>query len=518
MSAHAALALLQASRRPALPAQPVRPSVPVAPAAAAAPAPVPAASSGSAYPGARRGNIAVALQAAATAAGRQAALDALARDVYAPKSQVVRATWLRTWLTLHEAAHAAVPHSVPPFPLTPDIIARVASLFKAGSYLSFDNYMMRAKSEHLALGLTGAGAWTIELSTAMRDAIRSCERGAGVSRQSKPLDAIAVANLDLPDTPLVTGGPVAPADFAIAGCFFLLREVELASARAEHVTVAAGQQAVTWLLPTSKTDHKAVGVSRTWDCCCSVPELQPACPVHSLIRQLARADAAAARLGCRRSDMPLFFTDSGEEVDRAAAVGTIFRLAELTGERITDSSGAYRFGGHSLRTGGAHLLASRGVNPFRIQSLGRWKSALVVHYAGESMATGIAQEVRSGAAAARTDAVAHSELRRFLERLEARLAALEAAPVPSPALSPAADVTGPVVDSAEAYILNRDTGSVHRTLIAASAPPSYTNRSAGGPFRRGRTQGCQTSPMAHLSKISAPDVAPRNDYSQGRMS
>ena len=74
------------------------------------------------------------------------------------------------------------------------------------------------------------------------------------------LDTIAVAGLDLGDAPLISGGPVAPVDFAVAGTFFLLREIELAAARVGHVTVAAHGSSATWLLPKSKTDCRAVGV------------------------------------------------------------------------------------------------------------------------------------------------------------------------------------------------------------------------------------------------------------------
>ena len=37
------------------------------------------------------------------------------------------------------------------------------------------------------------------------DAIRSCDRGAGISRQSHPLDAVAIADLRLPCLKLLHG-------------------------------------------------------------------------------------------------------------------------------------------------------------------------------------------------------------------------------------------------------------------------------------------------------------------------
>ena len=166
----------------------------------------------------------------------ESAVEALRLDMYAPNTHAVRASWLRTWLSIHHAAFS-VGQPVPPFPLTPLIIRRVAALFKQGGYLSFENYMLRAKAEHLSLGATGVGAWTPDLSIAMREAIRSCCRGVGTSRQSQPIDAVAIASLGLPDDPLSPGGPIAPADFAVAGIFFLLREVELAAALFKHVTV-----------------------------------------------------------------------------------------------------------------------------------------------------------------------------------------------------------------------------------------------------------------------------------------
>ena len=81
---------------------------------------------------------------------------------------------------------------------------------------------------------------------------------------------------------------------------------------------------------------------------------------------------------------------TGEEVSKSAAVGTIDCLAELIGESALGAGGCRRFGGHSLRTGGASMLASRGVGPARIQAMGRWRSPMVLHYATAALGTGLA--------------------------------------------------------------------------------------------------------------------------------
>ena len=140
-------------------------------------------------------------------------------DQYAATSQASRASCLRTWMLFHEAAHASDPDPPPAFPLTPDGIRRVSALFKAGRYISFPNYMFRAKGAHLAESESGPTSWTTELTMAMKDAIRSVGRGVGVARQSQPLDTVAVAAKRLPDDPLLPAGPIAPTDFVVAGTF-----------------------------------------------------------------------------------------------------------------------------------------------------------------------------------------------------------------------------------------------------------------------------------------------------------
>ena len=90
--------------------------------------------------------------------------------------------------------------------------------------------------------------------------------------------------------------------------------------------------------------------------------------------------------------MPLFPNEDGLRIDKGASVATIVEAARLSGESVLSDSGAQRFGGHSLRTGGASMLARWGVNPFRIQSMGRWRSSLVIHYSGSAMSHGITRD------------------------------------------------------------------------------------------------------------------------------
>ena len=45
-----------------------------------------------------------------------------------------------------------------------------------------------------------------------------------------------------------------------------------------------------------------------------------------------------------------------------------------------------------MPTGGARLLASWGINAYKILSLGRWRSSLVIHYSGEALHLNIAAD------------------------------------------------------------------------------------------------------------------------------
>ena len=93
---------------------------------------------------------------------------------------------------MHELAY---PVGVLAFPLTVDIIANVASLFKKGRYASYKNYVGRAKAEHIATQHIHCVSWSDQLAEEVRQSINSCDRGLGPTRQSRPIDIARVAEL-----------------------------------------------------------------------------------------------------------------------------------------------------------------------------------------------------------------------------------------------------------------------------------------------------------------------------------
>eukprot|EP00971_Amphidinium_carterae_P295727 5873237-Amphidinium_carterae.1 len=65
-------------------------------------------------------------------------------------------------------------------------------------------------------------------------------------------------------------------------------------------------------------------------------------------------------------------------------IDTIRKATDLCGIPTVDEHGRSRYGGHSLRTGGAHYPAANGVEMLKIEMLGHWRSNLVAHYAGQA--------------------------------------------------------------------------------------------------------------------------------------
>ena len=406
--------------------------------------------------GPRRGRLESALAASADVATLESAVATLVEDQFAASTRAARKSLLATWVKLHDAAFRHDLPGVPAFPLSVLSLRRVGALFKAGRYQSFDNYLARAKAEHISLGSGLGGGWSVELERAYADTRRSVNRGAGSSRQSQPIDPLKVAALDLGEAPLVHRGPVAPGDFALVGIFFMLREIELTAALLGHVSFSPcaslanhSSGSASLLLPTSKTDLKALGATRTWDCVCRVRDLSAACPVHALLRQRARVQGIAEDLGLEASELPLFPDARGLQVAKGASVATIVALPKLYGCPVTDAVGACLFGGHSFRTGGAAFLAARGINPYKIQALGRWRSPLVIHYAGAALATGLALDLCGLGAVAPGSAP-------LVPPLAVADGFVESC------ISPVPNRPAPIVPAAPGvYVVNRDSNCVH---------------------------------------------------------
>ena len=375
-----------------------------------------------------RASMTTALAAAHTDQARTEALHRFESDKSANSSRASQTSLWRTWCRMHHEWHGT---TIQPLPLTQSKIQSVAAMFKAGGYSSFANYASRAKAQHIASYEAHGVPWSEELATWIRDSTRSVERGVGPSRQSFPVDPQRVLDLGVLEEPVCSEGPIGPTDFIIVGAFFLTREIEIACAKSTHVEMDHMNMEVQWTLPVSKNDPRAIGASRTWGCTCA-GDLTRVCPFHSMARHLIRLRAKTVELKKPFEVMPLFPTAAGEEITKVNSVKTIVEVMLACGVATTDSEGRPRYGGHSLRSGGADMLAKLGLETSKIELLARWNSPMLLHYIRLAPVKSLTEDYIGSkrakvSAGSNSDANGQRGLQCVLERLAERLAKSETA-------------------------------------------------------------------------------------------
>ena len=99
---------------------------------------------------------AAALEATSSASSRAETMASYVKDVRSASDTTV-SNW-RTWCLFHDQWFQSMVrdgecHSVPPaLPLTVESLSGCVAMFKRGRYLSFGNYMSKAKDMHVAAG------------------------------------------------------------------------------------------------------------------------------------------------------------------------------------------------------------------------------------------------------------------------------------------------------------------------------------------------------------------------------
>ncbi len=289
-------------------------------------------------------------------------------DKYTVRARVSVLARKRWW------AQQAATLGFKPRPLTVTKLKAAAAALKAAKYRSAEQYLYAMRKEHLVLG----HSWSEALAVELRDSRRSCGRGLGPARQAQPLplDAATLRGELPPPSVLLAGVEV-----ILTGCWFLLREIEVANIRVEDLVLGAGAGcgSVTLNISVSKTDPCAKGAYRTLGCAC--PSLL--CPVAAA-RRLALAGAGLEPHGLLVRNL------RGQPATKAEVVREIRALAKRWG-----AVGAVT--GHSMRVTGAQRLAMAGIAEGRIAIFGRWVSKAMLLYVREALlgaaGGGIAEQV-----------------------------------------------------------------------------------------------------------------------------
>ena len=158
-----------------------------------------------------------------------------------------------------------MPLPCPAVPLTPRKIEVIGAVLKESHYSSTKNYISAIKRHHRLLGFE----WSDQLDLAYSSFVASTQRGIGPGKQSSPLPFNKFAGADLNREVGRDDFPVQPGWASALFTFFLLRELECATAEYRDIVVDRTDKKVRTHLSVSKNDPRALGCERARGCACS---------------------------------------------------------------------------------------------------------------------------------------------------------------------------------------------------------------------------------------------------------
>ena len=325
--------------------------------------------------GGKRANLQAALEAALPNQ-RQRALQLLDQDILAKSTNPAVEARIRTYQAVCRA------WQVTAFPLDTENTRFMAASLKAGGYKSAGVYFQAIMGHQQRILKTPIPP-IVKLG--IKDYIRSIQRGLGVSQLKDSFNALLVGSIEPVDDqePFTLQNTSHCRDMVVVGLWFMLREAELANARAGDLRLEGLDVCLT--IPIHKTDSRGRYTQRTLSCSFGV-RLHNLCVWHSAERHLVRLEAHAHRAD--GPQFPLFPDDDGRVATKASFIEAIRRVIARTGTNMTrlgpNGEETQRFHGHCLRISGAQMLSSSGVELALIQLLGRWTSTAVLRYTQDS--------------------------------------------------------------------------------------------------------------------------------------
>ena len=368
----------------------------------------------------KRANLQAALDAAAPNQ-RQRSLQQLDADVLSRTTCPANEARVRTYMAICRA------WDTPAWPLTAHNVRCFGASLKAGQYRSAQVYYQ---------AITGYQQRTLReevpvmVRHCIKDCIRSIQRGLGVSALKDSFDGMAIGRIEVSDDAQAFSFDKIShcKDVVIIGLWYMLREVEMANARAVDVQLIGSDVSMT--VPLHKTDPHGKFTQRTLSCSCGA-KIHALCIWHSCERHLLRLEEHPCRTTSHR--FPLFPEADGTVAAKARFIDAFRRVISAAGIPTTrlgpQGLPMQRFHGHCLRVSGAQMLTSAGVDLALVQLLGRWTSSSVWRYVQDS---GLNQLPRvAGQVLNQEDEGGHVRL---------RVAAVDAAPM-TPTLAAAAPAT-----------------------------------------------------------------------------
>ena len=249
---------------------------------------------------------------------------------------------------------------IAPYPLDHFKLKLAAGLLKSGQYRSAGQYLYSIKKAHIEQGFD----WQPNMDALLGDLRRSCARGLGGTRQAAPLP---IERLSATERFCSSEWPRGW-EAILVGCWWLLREVELASLRKKDFKFVEGHGCggAELTVRASKADTKAEGCMRAHACTCPAA----ICPVKA---------ARALTEGLSEEDRVL-----QDREGRGLSKRDTVRL--LKAFAASQKAVTSRITGHSLRATGAQQLAEAGLSSEQIRLFGRWgSSANMIKYARDAL-------------------------------------------------------------------------------------------------------------------------------------
>jgi hypothetical protein len=245
---------------------------------------------------------------------------------------------------------------------TPDKVKLLGGILKAAGYRAAGNYL----GEYKLMAIEGGYSWSDQLERTLKLTKRSSARVVGPKRKAAEVETYETGeNFAVKVSAKVPKRVPLAAELFEFGVIWMLREVELAAIKKDHILLDFQNKKVTFTLPVSKGDQEAMQVKRVLQCLCERNICYMSCPFYTSVRLLDRMRA----LGLNRACM-----------NRKAKLASKAQLVEdwrlLYGTMVS---------GHSARRTGALRYIRQGWAIAQVAYLGRWKSSVIYEYAAEAL-------------------------------------------------------------------------------------------------------------------------------------
>ena len=262
---------------------------------------------------------------------RMSSIAALQEDFYSNSSQASQASLWNTWNTL------ATAWGLPPIPITRELLLSVGASMKQAGYRSHKNYFYKAAQVHRE---TLGQDIPPDLHLLMQKILRSIKRGQGPTpfKDAFELELFHVPlqrRLDITRSGDWFNDRFAARDIALIACWWMLRGIEAAAARFQHIWFHETNitRFVYFTLPVQKNDPTGLCVTRGHPCTCKTGEPNPLCPFHAMQRHMKRINHLFR--DTPPEHLPLIPTDTGDFATKAHIMKIFSSAIGLTDTPLT---------------------------------------------------------------------------------------------------------------------------------------------------------------------------------------